>query len=165
VTIAGNSANIDGVASGSGGGVYADAGVNVHMANSILADNDRGFLVITDDDCLGEIMSENYNLLETAAGCILSGVTYANISGDPLLADLADNGGPTLTQRLLPGSPAIDAGNHNDCTTPGSAIISADQRGQPRHQDGDDDGNVRCDMGAYEAAYFYVRLPVVVRGP
>src|ERR1035437_6455149 len=30
---------------------------------------------------------------------------------DPKLGPLADNGGPTLTMALLPGSPAIDAGN------------------------------------------------------
>ena len=32
-------------------------------------------------------------------------------STNPLLAPLADNGGPSLTQALLPGSPAIDGGD------------------------------------------------------
>ena len=31
---------------------------------------------------------------------------------DPRLEALADNGGPTLTHALLPGSAAIDAGNN-----------------------------------------------------
>jgi hypothetical protein len=34
---------------------------------------------------------------------------------DPLLGPLADNGGPTLTHALLPGSPAIDAGHAEAC--------------------------------------------------
>jgi hypothetical protein len=33
---------------------------------------------------------------------------------DPLLGPLQDNGGPTLTMALLPGSPAIDAGDNTD---------------------------------------------------
>jgi len=33
------------------------------------------------------------------------------INTDPLLGPLQDNGGPTLTQLPLPGSPAIDAGD------------------------------------------------------
>ena len=67
---------------------------------------------------------------------------------DPRLASLADNGGPTLTHALLPGSPAIDAG----------AIVSGptlgyDQRGTPfgRAVDGNADSIVRIDIGAYES--------------
>jgi hypothetical protein len=51
---------------------------------------------------------------------------------DPLLQDLADNGGPTPTMALDPTSPAIDAGA--DCP-------ETDQRGEPRTD---------CDVGAYE---------------
>ena len=36
--------------------------------------------------------------------------THNLIDGDPLLGPLADNGGPTKTHALLPGSPALDAG-------------------------------------------------------
>ena len=42
---------------------------------------------------------------------------------DPVLGELADNGGPTQTHALLPGSPAIDSGNTTSTT---------DQRGLPR---------------------------------
>src|SRR5262249_29043734 len=35
------------------------------------------------------------------------------IRADPMLAPLADNGGHNETHALLPGSPAIDAGNSN----------------------------------------------------
>ncbi len=62
---------------------------------------------------------------------------------DPLLAELADNGGPNHTMALQPGSPALDAGNADTCP-------DADQRGVSRPADGDEDGTAQCDMGAYE---------------
>jgi hypothetical protein len=57
------------------------------------------------------------------------GTTFA----DPLLGDLADNGGPTRTMALDPSSPALGAGH--DC--PGT-----DQRGEARSEP--------CDLGAFE---------------
>jgi hypothetical protein len=57
---------------------------------------------------------------------------------DPRLGPLADNGGPTRTQALLPGSPAIDAGGADGCP-------KTDQRGIPRPQ------GAACDIGAFEA--------------
>ena len=44
------------------------------------------------------------------------------VTADPLLGPLQNNGGPTLTHALLPGSPAIGAGNN-------SAVLMFDQRG------------------------------------
>ncbi len=55
---------------------------------------------------------------------------------DPLLGPLQNNGGPTFTLELLPGSPAINAG---DCTN-----SFTDQRGDPRPV-----GPV-CDIGPFE---------------
>ncbi len=55
-----------------------------------------------------------------------------------MLGALADNGGPTLTHALLPGSPALDAGNDAACS-------ATDQRGVSRPQ------GAHCDIGAYEA--------------
>ena len=62
---------------------------------------------------------------------------------DAGIGALADNGGPTLTQELLEGSPAIDAGDPEECP-------NNDQRGSIRPADGDDDGTKVCDIGAFE---------------
>ena len=61
---------------------------------------------------------------------------------DPKLGPLADNGGPTLTQALLPGSPAIDAGS-NALISPG---VTTDQRGPGFNRI----SNGRVDIGAFE---------------
>jgi len=54
------------------------------------------------------------------------------------IGPLANNGGPTLTHALSPGSPAVDAANDTLCPT-------TDQRGIIRPQ------GAHCDIGAYEA--------------
>jgi hypothetical protein len=56
---------------------------------------------------------------------------------DAKLDALANNGGPTQTMRLLPGSPAIDTGSN-------SAALATDQRSAARTQ------GVATDIGAYE---------------
>ena len=48
---------------------------------------------------------------------------------DPLLGPLRDNGGPTLTHSLLPGSPAIDAGGTTLPLDEHGRPIASDQRG------------------------------------
>lgn len=63
---------------------------------------------------------------------------------NPLLASLADNGGPTKTHALQTGSPAIDGGTHDGCP-------STDQRGIQRPRDGDNNTTTICDIGAFEA--------------
>lgn len=68
---------------------------------------------------------------------------------DLALAPLAANGGPTKTHALLPGSVAIDAADDDVCA--GSQVANLDQRGQPRPIDGNGDGVIACDIGAYEA--------------
>jgi CSLREA domain-containing protein len=84
-----------------------------------------------------------------ANGNIIGGGDLGMI--DPVLGPLADNGGPTLTHALLPGSPAINAG---DPTTVGglNGVPSFDQRGESftRVFAG------RIDIGAYERQSFVV---------
>ena len=67
------------------------------------------------------------------------------INTDPLLGPLADNGGPTQTMALLPGSPAINAG----VAVPG---VTTDQRGVTRPQ-----GNA-TDIGAFESRGFILAV-------
>ena len=66
--------------------------------------------------------------------------------GDPMLGQLASNGGPTQTIALLPGSPALGAGGA--CTDPASVPANepllTDQRLLPRPSGGP------CDIGAFQ---------------
>jgi hypothetical protein len=64
-------------------------------------------------------------------------------AANPLLASLADNGGPAQTMALGAGSPAIDAADN-------SIAPPTDQRGSPR-TDGNDDGIILADIGSFEA--------------
>jgi len=58
------------------------------------------------------------------------------------LAEPADNGGPTQTMALLPGSPLIGAADDTVCAN--SYVNNFDQRGVTRPQ------GSHCDIGAYE---------------
>jgi len=92
----------------------------------------------------GAISSQGYNL-DSDGSCHLTAAT--DLPGtDPLLGPLQNNGGPTLTHALLPGSPALDAipWGANGC---GTSLIS-DQRWQARPQP----AGGACDIGAYEVA-------------
>ena len=64
------------------------------------------------ENCNDPLNSLGYNLTDGAASaCSLTDPTD-QIETDPQLELLADNGGPTLTHALLPGSPALDAGSN-----------------------------------------------------
>jgi CSLREA domain-containing protein len=58
---------------------------------------------------------------------------------DPLVGPLQDNGGPTQTQALMPGSPAVGAVSAALCFP-----LLVDQRGVSRSP------GARCDVGAYQ---------------
>jgi PKD repeat protein len=133
------SSTISGNAADYGGGIY-NAG-QANFAHTILADHTTS---LSGPDCYGTLNSLDFNLVEDTADCTITGSTAHNIYGqDPVLGPLQDNGGPTWTQALLPGSPAIDAGNNATCP-------AYDQRGLPRPRDGDGDGQADCDIGAFE---------------
>jgi len=144
VTIVNNVADADGNGTGDGGGIYHDDsfGGTLNVQNTLIANNTDP---TSDPDCFGTLTSQGYNLIKTAsAGCNIVGDTTGNITGqDALLGSLANNGGPTETHALLPGGPAIDAGNDATCE-------ATDQRGEPRPADGNQDGTAICDIGAYE---------------
>jgi hypothetical protein len=68
----------------------------------------------------------DYSLIEAPGAAVLVGA-HNRVGADPLLGPLTSNGGPTLTHGLLPGSPAIDAGNRAIPSPP-----PTDQRGFAR---------------------------------
>jgi hypothetical protein len=77
------------------------------------------------------------------------------VQADPKARPPANNGGPTLTSALRPGSPAIDAGDNAGCP-------ATDQRGVHRPINGDGLSGAECDLGAYEAQLMLF-LPIVTR--
>lgn len=124
---------------GAGGGVFT---TEFAMNNTIVAGNTA---LGSGPDCSG-FAAARFSVIEEISGCELD----LESSGDvvvgtpPRLGSLADNGGPTLTHALEPGSPAIDGGDPEGCRDASGQILAADQRGAPR------DG--RCDIGAFEVA-------------
>ncbi|MCX6583199.1 MAG: hypothetical protein NT166_23740 [Candidatus Aminicenantes bacterium] len=117
----------------------------ISLKNSIVTNNIRAPWGIYGPDCYGTFDLVSYSLIADTTDCILTGFQKANILGqDPLLGPLADNGGPTKTHALLPGSPAIDAGNRSGLYT--------DQRGykRPINIPGIPNVSDGADIGAYE---------------
>jgi len=125
-TISGNTGN--------SGGIFTDwAGYigTLKLRNTIVTGN-------TFSDIVGDIVSLGHNLIGSTS--------YSNgvrpdlgdqLNVNPLLGPLQDNGGPTFTQALFPGSPAIDAGDNTNAPR-------FDQRGFTRIVNG------TIDIGAYE---------------
>ncbi len=125
-TFSGNSAG----RGGRGGGIANDSSARNVVANTIVADSVGG-------DCaaLQPLVDGGGNLADDAT-CGFSATSV--VSSTALnLGILADNGGPTETIALLPGSAAIHSA---------TCLQTADQRGKPRP------GNAMatCDAGAYE---------------
>ena len=120
-----------------GGGIYTLRWVT--LRNTILANNSSGNL---GPDCMGNFGSDGYNLIGDTEGCtgLFGPGDLTNV--DAKLGPLQDNGGPTHTQALLPGSLAINGGNPDGCKDSPGTLLSTDQRGFPR--------SGRCDIGAYE---------------
>src|SRR5207248_5776427 len=76
---------------------------------------------------------------DDGAGILIG--TGDQINTDPMLGPLQDNGGPTFTHALLPGSPAIDAGDPSFAPPP-----FFDQRGPGF----DRVSGSRIDIGSFE---------------
>jgi len=88
----------------------------------------------------GTVSSLGYNLSSDDGGGYLNG-PGDQINTDPLLGPLQNNGGSTFTHALLPGSPAIDAGDPNFTPPP-----FFDQRGPNFWRV----RNNRIDVGSFE---------------
>jgi hypothetical protein len=135
-TFGGNSASND------GGGIYivgeGSQDVIVSLAHTILKTGALGGNIFNDS---GTVSSLGYNLSNDTCGGFLTGPgDQANT--EPILGPLQDNGGPTLTHALLPGSPAINSGDPNFTPPP-----LYDQRGPGFNRV----ANGRIDIGSFEA--------------
>ena len=135
-----NNSSISTNTASDGGGIYTGGGVDsfVRLRNTILARNVASINADCRAPSVTPTSSEGYNLIGDTSGCAFTPVIGDLTDIDPLLGPLQDNGGPTFTHALLPGSPAIDAGSP-DCPPP-----ATDQRGVPRPQ------GAACDIGAFE---------------
>jgi PKD repeat protein len=130
---------------GNGGGLSRLTAGAITVRNTIVAGNDDLTATVR-PDCAGAIASEGHNLIGSTEGCAFASSTgdQAGTAGapiDPLIGALADNGGPTETHALQPGSPATGAGDPGAPGSGGTACEERDQRGVAR---------VDCDVGAYE---------------
>ena len=162
-TFTGTNSTISGnTASSRGGGVYNDIDGTLSVTNSTISGNsalsgqggalfNSGAATIGDTilnagasggtiDNSGGFASHGYNLASDNGGGVLTGLDD-RIYTNPMLGPLRHTGGPTFTHALLPGSPAINAGNPNFTPPP-----DFDQRGPgyPRVVNG------RIDIGSVE---------------
>jgi CSLREA domain-containing protein len=120
------------------GSVYRYGGT-LELINSIIVfeQNENA------NNCVGMITDGGYNLEYPGTSC-----GGFSVQADPILAPLADNGGPTLTHALYSASPAIDRIPSANCSA--SPVNGIDQRGAARNFDGNDLVSGECDIGAYE---------------
>ena len=135
-----------------GGAVYNAGGLGVQARNTILSNSRDRANAFASLNCDGSAIPVNSlgNNLATDNSCNL------NVSSDwPnqttfAMGPLANNGGPTQTHMLLPGSKAVNTG---------SACAATDQRGARRPV------GPACDIGAVEYGGLWSQqyLPLLVR--
>ena len=134
-----NSTFYNNSAVGSGEAIYRSAGT-VTVENTIIAKSTASTSL-----CVN-VTSNDYNLQYN--GTCFTAQTN-DLSADPLLNALADNGGLTKTHSLQAGSPAIDTANTATCAA--APVNNLDQRGGTRPINGGI--SLDCDMGSYENGF------------
>jgi fibronectin-binding autotransporter adhesin len=143
-------------AGGDGGGIYnAQTGTAVNLGNTIVADNSAptgpdlsgafADLVLTSPN-VGDTIGHNIIGTTTGYTGLTNGTAGDQLGVNPLLNPIANNGGPTLTNSLQAGSPAVDAGK-SDADV--QAVTTQDQRGVTRPDGGGASDNP--DIGAFES--------------
>jgi hypothetical protein len=148
-------------ASSIGGGVLqvtTEAPLPFAIRGSIVAGNTAGVGGADLVKGIGSTLTINYSLI--GMGITPNSGGNNVVTDDPLLGPLADNGGPTFTHALLPGSPTLDAGDPTEVAGE-NGVPEFDQRGNPygRVRDGDVQESVVIDIGAYEAQGVPESLP------
>jgi CSLREA domain-containing protein len=173
-TISNNSTNAD------AGGIFVESTASLTLTNSTIVSNNAvscGGLCLNgptqaksnivalnnggqSPDASGQFISQGYNLVGKPAGVNASlfqptdqlGTASAPLNPRVDPSGLQDNGGPTKTIALLPGSPAIDKGSSHGLTSD----LTTDQRGFgfPRTINDpnvpDASGGDGADIGAFE---------------
>jgi CSLREA domain-containing protein len=121
------------VAGDGGGGIFTNR--DMGLRSTIVFGNTTNQVTVTkatvSDDILaisGASFTAGYSLIGTrTGGTVTDTPSEPNLSSDPQLGTLQNNGGPTPTELPATTSPAIDAGISNG--------LSTDQRGLPRTVD------------------------------
>lgn len=152
-TIAGNAARR------SSGGIHVpDIDGSLVLINTLVAGNTvDGFPGNCSMDDPNDLVDGSGNLDDgTTCGFGPDSLSDTDAGLDP--AGLRDNGGPTQTIAVLPGSSAIDRADDNACP-------DQDQRGVERGIDAvgdgsDDDLDGGCDIGAFELGFVSTALVV-----
>jgi hypothetical protein len=114
-------------------GTFGDGSATLNLVNSIVANN-------VTEGCFLAPFGPGPVAINSLGNNVFTDDTCFPVGNDQIVGgvgidSLADNGGPTLTHALLPGSPAINTGNNAVCP-------ATDQRGVAR--------DAACDVGAYE---------------
>jgi hypothetical protein len=155
-----------------GGGVVNDFGGTLMLVHTLVAGNTAP-IGLEVGNATGTILGNNHNLFGVNGNAGVEGFSPGATDVVPgagvQLADiinptLANNGGPTQTHALVPGSPAIDAGGAVCSDGSGSPLLT-DQRGKPRAVDGNGDGTPACDIGAFEFFPIVNNLVVLKSAP
>ena len=114
------------------------------------------------------VTASNFNLFGFNGNAGVTGFTpgptdiVPSVSLANILGPLQNSGGPTETHALIAGSPAIDAGDPGGCRTNPKTLLLNDQRGFARHVDGNSDGTIRCDIGAFEFGAEFAPIPLAI---
>ena len=118
---------------GAGGGISTHSGAG-GIRNTLIGGN----LAATSGlDCDGTLRSDDYNLIQNAAGCAFLGPVSNTLSNTVLAMGPLELFGSTWAHALLGGGPALDAGDDVTC-------LPIDQRGASRP------AGAHCDIGAFE---------------
>lgn len=131
---------------GSGVASYRDAAALTEVRSSIISGNTINDIQHVRPGA-NNIVSLGYNLVGDGNAVLTGSFTAAGDQtfADALLAPLARLGGPTPVHRLLPGSPAVDAGDSNNAGL-GNVPVQ-DQRGFPFDRI---ENSFRIDIGSFE---------------
>ena len=138
LTISGSTISGNGAPAGQGGGVEVTGGAAPPVLRDTIVAGNTGGDVAGALDPTGsyDLIGDGTGMTGIPANGLGMQVGTAAAPIDPRLGPLQANGGPTFTQALLAGSPALGAGS-------GEATADTDQRGVPRR--------AVEDIGAYQA--------------